>query len=176
MERQLTRHCRWSKDFYESIFRCNNFLVAVGEAASASLDRTPDGSTEVGPTQFLCLVVQWWSRKRFEQNGAKLFLIELHLNLRIHYDLRRFLFESTDTQWRHESKKSENLGRCGRQNILQPYLKIWEWELIFGRAVKTISSPGVLSPCPLPPTKMATSFMDAPECVNLLRVEMPLAK
>ena len=27
------------------------------------------------------------------------------------------------------------------------YLKIWEWELIFGRAVKTISSPGVRSPC-----------------------------
>ena len=25
-------------------------------------------------------------------------------------------------------------------------LKIWEWELIFGRAVKTISSSGILSP------------------------------
>ena len=52
---------------------------------------------------------------------------------------------TTDTQWRHESKKSENLGRCGRQNILRPYLKIWYWEWIFGRAVKTISSPGVRS-------------------------------
>ena len=30
---------------------------------------------------------------------------------------------------------------------LRPYLKIWEWELIFGRAVKAISSPGVRSPC-----------------------------
>ena len=26
------------------------------------------------------------------------------------------------------------------------YLKIWEWDWIFGRAVKTISSPGVCSP------------------------------
>ena len=26
-------------------------------------------------------------------------------------------------------------------------LKIWEWEWIFGRAVKAISSPGIRSPC-----------------------------
>ena len=34
-------------------------------------------------------------------------------------------------QWRHESKKSENLGWCGRQNILRPYLKfgIGSWFL-----------------------------------------------
>ena len=50
---------------------------------------------------------------------------------------------STDTQWRH---KSENLGRCGRQNMLWPYLKIWDWGWIFGRAVKAISSLGVRSP------------------------------
>ena len=36
--------------------------------------------------------------------------------------------------------------QCGRQNMLRPYLKIWEWELIFGCAVKVISSPGVCSP------------------------------
>ena len=53
---------------------------------------------------------------------------------------------TTDTQWRHKSNKSENLGRCGRQNMLRPYLKIWEWEWIFGRAVKAISSLGVRSP------------------------------
>ena len=53
----------------------------------------------------------------------------------------------TDTQWRHKSKKSENLGWCGRQNMLRPYLQIWEWVLIFGRAVKAISSPCVRSPC-----------------------------
>ena len=52
---------------------------------------------------------------------------------------------TTDTQWRHKSKNSENLGRCGRQNMLRPYLKIWDWDLIFGRAVKAISSPGVHS-------------------------------
>ena len=27
----------------------------------------------------------------------------------------------------HKSKESENLGQCGRQNMLRPYLKIWEW-------------------------------------------------
>ena len=42
---------------------------------------------------------------------------------------------------------SEKLGRCGRQNMLWPYQKIWDWDLIFGRAVKAISSPGVRSPC-----------------------------
>ena len=30
--------------------------------------------------------------------------------------------------------------------MLRPYLKIWEWELIFGLAVKAISSPGVHIP------------------------------
>ena len=54
---------------------------------------------------------------------------------------------TTDTQWRHKSKKSENLGRCGSQNMLRLYLKIWNWDLIFGRAVKAIFSPGVRRPC-----------------------------
>ena len=48
---------------------------------------------------------------------------------------------TTDTQWIWA-----DLGRFGRQNMLQLYLKIWEWELIFGCAVKAISSPGVRSP------------------------------
>ena len=60
-----------------------------------------------------------------------------------------FYTQTTDTQWMHKSKKSENLGQCGRQNILPLYLKIWDWDLIFGRAVKAISSPGVRSPCAL---------------------------
>ena len=54
---------------------------------------------------------------------------------------------TTDTQWRHKSKISENLGWCGRQNMLRPYLNIWDWDWIFGRAVKAISSLGVRSPC-----------------------------
>ena len=53
---------------------------------------------------------------------------------------------TTDTQWRHKSKISENLGRCSRQNMLQPYLKIWDLELIFGCVVKAISSLGVHGP------------------------------
>jgi hypothetical protein len=52
---------------------------------------------------------------------------------------------TTDTQWRHKSQKSENLGRFGRQNMLGPYLKIWDWDLIFGRTVKAVSSLGVRS-------------------------------
>ena len=44
-------------------------------------------------------------------------------------------------------KKSENLGRCGWQNMLWPYLRIWDWDWIFGRAVKAFFSPGVRSPC-----------------------------
>ena len=30
--------------------------------------------------------------------------------------------------------------------MLWPYLKIWDWDLIFGNAVRAISSPGVRSP------------------------------
>ena len=56
---------------------------------------------------------------------------------------------TTDTQSRHKSMKSENLSRCGRQNMLRSYLQIWEWEWIFWpcSAVKGISSLGVRSPC-----------------------------
>ena len=56
------------------------------------------------------------------------------------------LTRTTDTQWWHKSKKSENLGQCDRlnKNMPRPYVKIWEW--IFGRAVKAISSLGVRSP------------------------------
>ena len=40
----------------------------------------------------------------------------------------------------------KKLGRCGRQYIIWQYLKIWDWDWFFGRAVKTISSLGVRSP------------------------------
>ena len=46
----------------------------------------------------------------------------------------------------NEGINRKNLGRKGRKNLLWPYLKIWELKLIFGRAVKVISSPGVRSP------------------------------
>ena len=60
---------------------------------------------------------------------------------------KKFTLQSrtTNTQWRHKSKISEKLGQCGRQNMLWLYQKIWEWEWIFGRAVKAISSLGVRS-------------------------------
>ena len=50
------------------------------------------------------------------------------------------------TQWRNKSKISEKLSRCGGQNMLWLYLKIWEWEWIFGRAVKAIFTLDVRSP------------------------------
>ena len=59
---------------------------------------------------------------------------------------RYFKTRTTDTQWRHNSKISEKLGQCGRQNMLWLYLKIWDWDWIFGRAVKANSSLGVRSP------------------------------
>ena len=30
--------------------------------------------------------------------------------------------------------------------MLRPYLKIWDWDLILGRVVKVILTPGVCSP------------------------------
>ena len=38
--------------------------------------------------------------------------------------------------------------------MLRPYLKVWDWDLIFGCAVKVISSPGVRSPCIFPSIRM----------------------
>jgi hypothetical protein len=74
------------------------------------------------------------------------------------------LSRTTDTQWRHKSKNSEILGRSGRQNMLRPYLKIWDWDFIFGRAVKAIFLLGVRSPCLLlwPSLLLLLSF-----CLNM---------
>ena len=40
---------------------------------------------------------------------------------------------TTDSQWKHKSKKSENLGQCGRQSMLRLYLKIWFWAFQWGQ-------------------------------------------
>ena len=53
---------------------------------------------------------------------------------------------TTDTRWQHKSKITDKLSRCGRLNMLPPYLKIWDWDWVFGRAVKAIFSLGVRSP------------------------------
>ena len=47
----------------------------------------------------------------------------------------------------NEAINQRNLKICA--DMLLPYLKIWEWEMIFEHAVKAISSPGVRSPCTL---------------------------
>ena len=80
----------------------------------------------------------------------KVSIVDMLPNCLLQFSFESKLFwcynaRTTDTQWRHKSKKSEKLGRCGRQNMLRPYLKIWEWEWIFGHAVKAISSLGIRS-------------------------------
>ena len=84
-----------------------------------------------------------YSRKQGNYNGTINFEIDI---MKKSSPINGVLARTTDTQWRHKSKISEKLGRCGRQNMLRPYLKIWDWDWIFGRAVKAISSLGVRSP------------------------------
>jgi hypothetical protein len=47
--------------------------------------------------------------------------------------------------------------------MLQPYLNIWDWNLIFDHAVKEISSPGIHSTC-----IRAKGGVGGPENGNLL--------
>ena len=42
-----------------------------------------------------------------------------------------FFSRTTDTRWRHNSKKSEISGRCGRQNMLRSYPKNLELRVDF---------------------------------------------
>ena len=48
------------------------------------------------------------------------------------------------------------------------YLKIWEWELIFGRAVMAISSLGVLSPLNRNFVRKVRCFLKEPFCLEAL--------
>ena len=56
-----------------------------------------------------------------------------------------------DTLWTPNDGINErnlkNWADVADKNMLRPYLKIWDWDLIFGRAVKVISSLDVRSPC-----------------------------
>ena len=74
------------------------------------------------------------------------YMPNLHLHIAIHLLLIHVHGLRTPNEG-IDKKESEIVGQCGRQNILWLYLKIWDWDLLFGRAVKTISSPGVPSPC-----------------------------
>ena len=93
--------------------------------------------------------------------------------LHFHLDSKTLQPWTTNTQLKHISKVSEKFGRCGRQNTLWLYLKIWEWDLIFGRAVKAISSPGVRSLCLLPlqiAYHMQNSNCNSPDVWNELKL------
>ena len=63
------------------------------------------------------------------RNGVKIisfssaYLVTSHFAYFEYKDTR-----TTDTQLRHKSKISEKLGRRGRQNMLWPFLKIWDWD------------------------------------------------
>ena len=110
--------------------------------------------------RFLCLCSTALRTPVVQTNVTKIIeflLLFIYLMITLNFVFNSFtkkLFDNiailhpwtTDIQWRHKSKKSENCGRYGRQNMLRLYLKILEWEWIFGRAVRAISSPGVRSP------------------------------
>ena len=64
--------------------------------------------------------------------------------------LKSLIPRTTENKWRHKLKNLKNVGPYGRHNMLGPYLKILEWELIFGCAVKMISSPSIHSWCIIP--------------------------
>ena len=80
-------------------------------------------------------ILNFWENSKFKSKIGLKSPYQIHI---------KWLSRTTDPQWRHKSKISEKLGRCGRQNMFRPYLKIWDW--IFGRLVKAISSLGVSSP------------------------------
>ena len=53
--------------------------------------------------------------------------------------------------------------------MLWPYLKILDWDLIFGRAVKAISSPGVRSPW-----QVSSKAARAVRFVNFWKINMAI--
>ena len=56
-------------------------------------------------------------------SSIQLLILENIFEIFATFYFKRQSARTTDTQWRHKSKKSENLGQCGRQNMLWPYLK-----------------------------------------------------
>ena len=52
--------------------------------------------------------------------------------------------------------------------MLRPYLKIWDWDLIFGRAVKANSSMGVSSPWGLAIMEITIRKLEYPLLSSLL--------
>ena len=69
---------------------------------------------------------------------------------------------TTDTLW--TSKLFEKLGRCGRQNMLRPYLQNLGLWLNFSRALKAISSLGVGSPWPRTMIAVLMGFFFQEKC------------
>jgi hypothetical protein len=74
----------------------------------------------------LLKTVKFWRnpQRRFKMINGLVKDLPYWLNI-INNNLQVSNARTTDTQWRHKSKKSEILGRCGRQNMLRPYLKNW---------------------------------------------------
>ena len=96
------------------------------------------------------MILTYKSCSRSQQSGMQeqIFFLK-SLSISDHFTCHIVLCGCTDYGYPifHKSKKFEILGQCRRQNMLLPYLNTREWELIFGRAVKGISSPSVRSLC-----------------------------
>ena len=58
-----------------------------------------------------------------------------------------------------------------QKSVLWPYLKIWDWDWIFGRAVKTISSLGVRSPCIRPWFHDRATTAPLPQCLLFCKIQ-----
>ena len=88
------------------------------------------------PELDLCILTKS-NKKRSLRNQSEERFYLLQFTNRLLHGLR------TPNEGINQRYVSEKLGKCGRQNILWPYLKIWELESICGRA---ISSLGIRSP------------------------------
>ena len=88
-------------------------------------------------TCILLVIYLFW----YMQTCVQLVRLPILVNAKLSFNSR-----TTYTQWRHKSEKSKILGRYGRHKYGSAILKIWDWDLIFGRAVKAFFSPGVRSP------------------------------
>ena len=109
--------------------------------------------------RFLCLCSTALRTPVVQTNVTKIIeflLLFIYLMITLNFVFNSFtkkLFDNiailhpwtTDIQWRHKSKKSENCGRYGRQNMLRLYLKLWDWDLIFGRTLQWRQFPHLAS-------------------------------
>ena len=87
-----------------------------------------------GPLQIECRLKQR-SKSRDEGRGRLTSTVTIWFHKGLFSFSTKEEPRTTDTQWRYKSKISEKLGRCGRKNMLRPYL-FWigiEFSAVQGR-------------------------------------------